>query len=233
MRQFNFRLVFNLIALLSLSTAIFAQNKGFDISRMDNSVEACTDFFQYSNGNWLKTTEIPASESRWGTFNILGESNYSVLKEVLETAAKNKAEAGSDTQLIGDFYASCMDEAAIEKAGTKPLETYFKQIERIKNANDVQRQIAMFHSMGVPALFGFSGSPDLKNSSTVIVNVSQGGLSLPNRDYYTKDDAKSVETRQKFSKYMTNMFKLLGDSPEGAAANAKTVMDVQTRLANA
>lgn len=233
MRQFYFRLIVGLTALLSVSTAIYAQNKGFDISRMDTSVEACTDFFQYSNGNWLKTTEIPASESRWGTFNILGESNYAVLKEVLENASQSKAARGSDTQLIGDFYATCMDEAGIEQAGTKPLEPYFKQIEAMKNAADVQRQIAVFHSMGVPSLFTFGGGPDLKNSSTIIVNVSQGGLSLPNRDYYTKEDAKSVETRAKFVEYMTNMFKLLGDSAETAAANAQTVLKIQTRLANA
>lgn len=233
MRNFNFRFVVGLAVLLSMTASAFAQNKGFDISRMDDSVEACTDFFQYSNGNWLKTTEIPASESRWGTFNILGESNYAVLKEVLENAAKTKSAEGSDTQLIGDFYASCMDEAAIEKAGTKPLAPFFKQISGMKNAADVQKEIAIFHSSGVPALFNFSGSPDLKNSSTVIVNVGQGGLSLPNRDYYTKDDAKSIETRQKFVEYMTNMFKLLGDAPEAAAANAQTVLKIQTRLANA
>lgn len=233
MRLFNFRFIIGLFVLLTVSMPISAQNKGFDISRMDDSVEACTDFFQYSNGSWLKTTEIPASESRWGTFNILGESNYSVLKEVLENAAKTKSANGSDTQLIGDFYATCMDEAAIEKAGTKPLEPYFKEVGKLKNAADVQREIAIFHSTGVPALFSFGGGPDLKNSSNVIVNVGQGGLSLPNRDYYTKDDAKSVETRAKFVEYMTNMFKLLGDAPQTATANAQTVMKIQTRLANA
>ena len=136
-------------------------------------------------------------------------------------------------QLIGDYYSSCMDEAAIEKAGIKPLKPYFKQIDKIKTVQDLERQIAMMHNLGIPALFGFGGGPDIKNSSMVIVNAGQGGLSLPNRDYYTKDDDKSKETREKFMTYMTNMFKLLGDKPETAMANAKTIMDIQTRLAKA
>ncbi len=144
-----------------------------------------------------------------------------------------KAAPGSDMQLIGDYYASCMDEAAIEKAGVKPLQPYFKQIDKVKTVQDLQKQIAMMHATGIPALFGFGGGPDIKNSSTVIVNAGQGGLTLPNRDYYTKTDAKSVETREKFAEYMTNMFKLLGDDADKAAMNAKTVMSIQTRLANA
>ncbi len=232
MRDFNFRLAVVATVLLSVWISAFAQNKGFDTSRMDKSVEACTDFFQYANGTWLKNTEIPAAYSRWGSFNILGENNNAVLKSVLETAAKTKAVSGTDTQLIGDYFASCMDEAAIEKAGVKPLKPYFKQIEQIKTTADLQRQIAMMHNMGIPVLFGFGGSPDLKNSTMVIASASQGGLSLPNRDYYTKDDAKSKEVREKFLEYSGNMFKLLGDPEAKATANAKTVMDLQMRLAN-
>jgi putative endopeptidase len=233
MRISYFRFAALLTVLMSIGSATFAQTKAFDTNRMDKSVEACTDFFQYANGTWLKNTEIPASESRWGTFNILGDNNNAILREVLESAAKSKAAPGTDAQLIGDFYASCMDEAAIEKAGAKPLDAQFKQIEKIKSVEDLQRHIAMMHNSGLPALFSFVGAPDLKNSSMVIVNAGQGGLNLPNRNYYTDSDAKSVETRQKFIEYMTNMFKLLGDKPETAAANAKTVLDIQMRLAQA
>jgi putative endopeptidase len=126
-----------------------------------------------------------------------------------------------------------MNETRIEKAGVKPLKPYFKQIDKINSVEDMQRQIAAMHNMGIPALFGFGGGTDLKNSTMVIVNAGQGGLSLPNRDYYTKDDAKSAETRQKFIEYMTNMFELLGDNPQIAAANANVVMGIQMRLANA
>ena len=233
MSKFNFRFITVLTVLLSVYASVYAQNKGFDTSRMDKSVEACTDFFQYANGKWLKETPIPASESRWGTFNILGDNNNTMLREVLESAAKSKAAAGSDSQMIGDFYASCMDEAAIERAGVKPLDSHFKQIDKIKSLEDLQRHVAMMHNTGLPALFSFGGGSDLKNSSMVIVNAGQGGLNLPNRNYYTETDAKSIEARQKFVEYMTNMFKLLGENPEKAAASAKTVMDIQMRLAKA
>ena len=232
MRKNYFRFAAALLVALSVYTTTMAQSKGFDTNRMDTSVEACTDFFEFANGTWLKETEIPAAYSRWGTFNILAENNRDMLKTVLETASKSNAAKGSDPQLIGDFYVSCLDEAAIEKAGAKPLNPYFKQIKKIKTKEDVIRQIALMHNLGIGALFGFGGGPDLKNSSMVIANSGQGGLSLPNREYYTKTDEKSVETRAKFVEYMTNMFKLLGDSPEKAAANAKTVMDIQMRLAN-
>jgi len=220
-----------LTVLLSLCAATPAQNRGFDTSRMDTSVDACTDFFQYANGTWLKNTEIPASQSSWGTFNMLRDNNTAMLREILEDAAKANAAPGSNTQLIGDFYAACMDEAAIEKAGTSALDPYFKQIDAIKTVDDLARQIAMMHNSTLPALFGFGAGADLKNSSMVIVNAGQGGLSLPNRDYYLNNDRKSQETRWRFAEYMTNMFRLLGDKDDAAMANAQTVMNIQTRLA--
>lgn len=229
-----FRFVTTLAVLLAAcSGAAVAQSRGFDTKRMDTTVDACNDFFQYANGSWLKSTEVPPSESTWGSFNILANNNNTTLKQVLENAAKTKAAAGSDSQLIGDFYASCMNEAAIEKAGAAPLEKYFKQIQTIKTAADLQRTIAVLHSSGIPAVFNFGAGPDLKSSNDVITYADQGGLTLPNRDYYTGDDAKSVEARAKFVEYMTNMFKLLGDAPATATANAQAVLAIQTRLAKA
>lgn len=230
----NFRFLTALTVLFSICAAsVSAQNKGFDTSRMDTSIEACTDFFEYANGSWLKKTEIPASESRWGTFNILADNNNAILKDILEKSTKAEAATGTNVQLIGDYYSSCMDEAAIERAGIKPLKPIFKEIDKIASAEDLQRQIALLHNAGLPAVFTVTAGADLKNSSMVIVNAGQGGLTLPSRDYYTKDDAKSVETRQKFVEYATNMFKNLGDKPKKAAAHAKIVMDIQTRLAKA
>lgn len=233
MFKFSLRLTVALIVLLSVSISTMAQTVAFDVTRMDDSVEACDNFFQYANGSWIKQTQIPAAYSRWGTFNILGENNNNALKEILDANATKKAAAGSNEQLIGDFFASCMDEAAIEKAGVAPLASYFKSIDKIKNAKDLQRQIAAMHNAGIPALFNFGAGADAKNSSMNIANINQGGLSLPNRDFYTKDDAKSAETRAKFVEHLTNMFKLLGDDADQAAMNAKTVMAIQTRLANA
>jgi putative endopeptidase len=217
--------------ICSFWTLTLAQSKAFDTSRMNTSVDACDDFFEYANGTWLKNTQIPPAFSRWGTFNILADNNQIILRDILDKAAKSKSKKGSDEQLIGDFYSSCMDEAAIEKADAKPLKKHFKIIDKIATPQDLQAAIAQFHQMGVPMFFGFGAGADLKNSTMNIANAGQGGLTLPNRDFYDKDDAKSKETRDKFVNYMTNMFKLLGDSPETAAANAKTVMDVQMRLA--
>jgi putative endopeptidase len=217
--------------LLVFSINSFAQIKAFDLSRMDTSVDACEDFYQYANGGWMKNTQIPASQARWGSFNILNENNNKMLKEILDAAAQAKAGEGTSLQMIGDFYATCVDEEAIEKAGTTALAPYFKQIDNIKNTKDLQRQVAMFHGMGINALFGFGVFADSKNTAINIANANQGGLSLPTRDYYLKEDAKSVEIRAKFVEHVTNMFKLLGDSPEKAAADAKVVLDFQTRLA--
>lgn len=213
----------------------FGQDKAFDITRIDESANACDNFFQYANGTWLKKTEIPAAFSNWGSFNILRDNNTETLHKVLDKAKTDAAQSpkGSDVQFIGDYYASCMDEEAIERAGYQPLMPMFKQIGKIKNNRDLVRQIAVMHNSGMPALFGFGASPDAKNSTMNIANAGQGGLSLPNRDYYTKTDPKSVEIREKFVAYMTDMFKMIGDSPEQAAANAATVMKIQNRLANA
>jgi putative endopeptidase len=233
MQRNSFRFAAALITLLSMCAVMLAQTKGFDTTRMDTSANACADFFQYANGTWLKNTEIPAAYSRWGTFNVLGENNFAILREVLENASKANAPKNSETQMIGDFYASCMDEAGIEKAGLSPIKPYLKQIDNIKDNRSLLKEIAFLHSQGIPALFGAGGGADLKNSSAVIVQLRQGGLTLPNRDYYTKDDPKSIETRAKFVDYMTTLFKLSGDDAAKAAANAQTVMQIQTRLAKA
>lgn len=231
MRNSNFRLIAALSVMFSLSAMVFAQTKAFDVSRMDTQADACMDFFQFANGNWVKSTEIPAAYSRWGSFNILQDNNQNALKGILDEIAKSKPAKGSETELIADYYSSCMNEAAIEKAGTKPLKPFLKEINKIKTPQDINRLVANFHAAGIPSLFGFGGGADAKNSAMNIANASQGGLSLQNRDFYTKEDAKSVETRVKFVEYMTNMFKLLGDDQATAAANAQTVMKIQMRLA--
>ncbi len=234
MYKFSLRFVTALVVFVSVYSSAMAQTVAFDTTRMDTSVDACTDFFQYANGGWVKRTEIPAAYSRWGSFNILGENNNNALREILDADAKiTAAPAGSDQQLIGDFYVSCMDEAAIEEAGVTPLKPYFKQINKIKDTKGLQRQIAMMHNMGIPVLFGFGGGSDAKNSSMNIANARQGGLSLPNRDFYTKGDPKSQDTREHFREYVVNMFKLLGDDEETARMEAFSVTRIQTRLANA
>src|SRR5438445_8994005 len=147
-----FRSVTALAVVLAIWSGALAQSSGFDTTRMDRSADACDDFFQFANGTWVKNTEIPPSQSRWGSFNILSESNRDVLHDILENAVKQNAPAGSDIRLIGDFYASCMDETAIEKAGTKPLDEAFSQIAKAKTIDYIKHQIALIHKSGVPSL---------------------------------------------------------------------------------
>jgi putative endopeptidase len=232
MRNKIFRFLTAAFVVYSFSLGALGQTKAFDVSRMDTTADACDDFFQFANGNWVKNTPIPPSQSRWGSFNMLAESNRDVEHEILEKAAK-ETNATGNIKLIGDFYASCMDEAAIEKAGAHPLDAEFARIDNIKTVGDLKHEIALLHRQGYPAAFRFGGGPDQRNSNTVILNAGQGGLSLANRDYYTSQSDAMKTTRAKFVEHMTNMFKLLGETPEQAATDAETVMAVQMRLANA
>lgn len=152
---------------------------------------------------------------------------------MLEESSQKKAKKGSDEQLIGDFYSACMDEPGIEEAGLSPIKQFLDGIDSVRDTSGLVNQVANLHDAGIGAVFSFGAGPDLKDSNAVIISAGQGGLSLPNRDFYTKTDQKSVETREKFVEYMTNMFKLLGDNAETAAVNADTVIRLQTTLAEA
>lgn len=220
------------MASLVLCVAILPQTKGFDTSRMDASVGACDNFYEYANGAWLKTAEIPPAASSWNSRSALVESTRGTLLSILESAARDrKVKKGSSLQLVGDFYASCLDEAGIEAAGLRPLESALQTIGSIKDRRGLLRSIARLHQFGVPALFNFYGGADLKNNSIVIANAAQSGLSLPGRDYYTKEDEKSKQTRQQFITHVARMFELLGETPEQARAGADAVMKLETRLA--
>lgn len=233
MRNNFSRCVFTLLIVTSIYSTTLAQSAGLSLNNMDRTADACDDFFQFTNGTWVKNTQVPPSEARWGVFNILGDQNTDLLKQILEKASATDAPKGSNMQLIGDFYSSCIDEARIEKEGIKPIKPFLKSIEKIKTAEDVKKNIAELHNNGIPAIFGFGVGTDLKNSNQVLASAGQGGLSLPNTDYYTKTDPKSVEVRAKFAEYMEQMFKMLGDTAAEAKANADVVLKLQTRLAAA
>ena len=157
-----------LLAAIGLSTA-FGQGRGYDVTSMDKNTAACTDFYQFANGTWLTKTAIPPAYSSWGSFHVLAEKNRTALHEILEEAAKKtNAAKGSNEQKIGDFYASCLDEAKREAEGMKPLVPELARIDKITDAKGVEAQIAYMHRHGVPALFGFGSLPDLKNSSMVM-----------------------------------------------------------------
>ena len=207
---------------------------GFDLANLDRSVSPCDDFFKFADGGWIKNHPIPPAYPRWASFDVLRDHNEDVLRQILEEAASNKtAAAGSNLQKIGDFYASCMDEPAIETAGAKPLDAEMQRIADLKNSEDLQREVARLQRVGVRPLFRFDSAQDYKDSTQVIAVARQGGLGLPDRDYYMKDDDKSKQLRTDYLQHVSNMFKLLGDSDEKAAAEAKTVMDIETSLAKA
>jgi putative endopeptidase len=205
----------------------------FQPSELDTSISACTDFNQYVNGKWLKNNPIPAAYSNWGVANILSDRNRETLHAILDRTAAMKAAPGSNEQKIGDYYASCMDEAAIEKQGLTPLRPELDRIAAVKNVAELQGEIAHLQALGFSPLFSFGSSQDKKNSEEVIVYAGQGGLGLPDRDYYLKDDAKSKEIRAAYVKYVTNIFQLAGDTPDAAATAAANVMALETRLAAA
>jgi putative endopeptidase len=207
---------------------------GFDLANLDRSVSPCDDFFQFADGGWVKSHPIPAAYPSWGTFDKLREDNQNALQKILDKAAADKSAAtGSNWQKIGDFYASCMDEPAIETAGIQPLQPELQRIANINDAKALQAEIASLHRQGVRAVFGFGSQQDFKNSTQEIAGARQGGLGMPDRDYYTKDDEKSVTLQVAYVRHMTNMFKLMGDDEATAAAEAKKVMDIETSLAKA
>ncbi|MGZ8830069.1 MAG: M13 family metallopeptidase [Thermoanaerobaculia bacterium] len=205
----------------------------WDMTDLDPSVSACANFNQYANGGWLKKNPIPPAYSNWGVGNILNESNREQLRTILGNAAKSNARMGSNEQKIGDFYTSCMDEKAIEEQGLKPLQPELARIAAIKDPAELQAEIFRLHSMGLSPLFNSGSQQDRKNSEQVIFGVGQGGLGLPDRDYYLKDDPKSKEIREKYAQYVQKVFELAGDSPELATAKAKSVIDFETKLASA
>jgi putative endopeptidase len=219
-------------AAAASDTAV-AQPKSFDLGAMDKTVDPCEDFYQYSCGTWRKNNPIPSDQSRWGRFNELNEYNHQILHQILEKASAEDSKRSPVMQKVGDMYGSCMDESAVNAKGAAPLQPELKRIAAISNKKQLIETIAYLHSFGVPALFGFGAQPDLHNASTQIANVGQGGLGLPDRDYYLAQDPKSQETRQKYVEHIANMFVLLGDKPEPAKTEAQAILALETKLAEA
>ena len=205
--------------------------KGLDPALLDTSADPCVDFYQYSCGGWLKQNPIPADQPSYGRGTELREQNRIILRDILEKAAVERPGRSPLEQKIGDFYAACMDEAAINRKGPSVLKPELDRIAAIKSKNDLPEEIAHLHLMFVDAFFGYGSDQDFKDASSVIAEVDQAGLGLPERDYYTRTDDKSVEQRKQYVQHVVNMFKLLGESPQVAAADANKVMEIETALA--
>ena len=217
----------------SPKAADHAKSWGFDTANLDRACKPCDDFYQFAMGGWMKANPIPPEYPIWGSFSQLADRNQSNLREILEAAAESKAAAGTNEQKIGDFYSSCMDTTAIDAAGAKPIEPELTQIAAVQTLADLEAETARLHKQGVGVLFRFNSTQDAKDSSQVIGAAFQGGLGLPEREYYLKPDEKSQKLREDYVKHVANMFALLGDSADVRAAEAATVMKIETALATA
>jgi putative endopeptidase len=206
-----------------------------DPKNMDTSVKPQDDFYLYANGGWLKRNPVPPEYARWGSFSELEEKNNEALRKIAEKAANTHVDANAapEVQKVGDYYASGMDEKTIESARTKPLEDELKRIDAIKDRSNLLKAIAHLHTIGVDAFFQFGSGQDAKDSTREIAQAVQGGLGLPDRDYYIKTDEDSKEKRAAYIEHVTKMLTLLGETPGKAAEDAKKIMALETALAKA
>ena len=202
-----------------------------DVTSMDKTVDPCTDFYTYSCGGWMKANPIPPDKTSWTVTSKLEDDNKLILRDVLDAAAKPDTNRDATNQKIGDYYAACMDEKAIDAAGAKPLQPALDRIAALRSKDELASVAAQLVNSNV--LFSFGSDQDYKNSSEVIAETDQGGLGLPDRDYYFKDDAKSVELRKAYVAHVAKMFELLGDKPDDARKEADTVLRIETALAKA
>jgi putative endopeptidase len=231
--------LFALAALLLVAVHIPAKaagdssSWGFSLSNLDKSCKPCDNFYEFAMGGWMKANPIPAEYPSWGTFTQLRDNNLTAMRTILDAAAAALAPNGTNEQKIGDFYAACMDTAAIEAAGLKPIAGDLSAIDAIKDRESLDTEIARLQRQGANVVFRFYSGQDYKNSSNVIGQAAQGGLGMPDRDYYFREDDKSKQLRADYVEHVTKMFELAGDAPDRASGEAKTVMSIETALAKA
>ncbi|MBP1641468.1 MAG: Endothelin-converting enzyme 1 [Acidobacteria bacterium] len=204
------------------------------LSAMDPRADPCQDFYRYACGGWLDTTRLPADEARWArSFSSISERNREIVRALLEDAAANPGEPGTERQKIGDFYGACMDEAAIERAGTTPLEPLLAIAGSARDAATLLRAAGELGRADIDVLLGSGAVADFKDPTMTLFFMSQGGLGLPDRDYYVSEDARKKEILAAYEKHVGRMLGLLGQDAEGAAADARRVVAFEAELARA
>jgi putative endopeptidase len=227
-------------AVLGILAASYSANaqlpaKLIDPANMDLTVKPGDDFYNYASGTWVKNNPVPAKETRWGTFNALRDFNSNAVKSLVEEAAADKsAPAGSVKKRVGDFYAAAMDSAAIEKLGYTPIKADLEKIKQIKTLQNILDQVAYMRTSGIGGpMFGFGVGQDRKNVTKYLPQLSQGGTTLPDRDYYLMNDARSVKIREAYNTYINTLFTLTGSSAADAQKKAATVMAIEKQFAEA
>ncbi len=218
--------------LFPVCSLCFAQHfTGFNPNSLDRSADPCNDFYQYACGAWMASNPIPPDRSGWGRFDELQEHNRVILHNILETAMSDKSGRSTVDREIGDYYAACMDEKSIDDRGLGAIKAELDRIDAMSNKGDLASLVASLYRIGSAPLFRFTSSQDAKDATHMIGDLDQGGLELPDRDYYLKTDDKSVELRKKYVEHVARLFELLGNSPGVAKNRADAVMNVETRLA--
>jgi putative endopeptidase len=228
------------IALLVATTARPQSSTGrelpyspsLDLKSIDKSVDPCVNLYQHACGRWQQQNPIPPDQTSWSVYGKLYEDNLNFLRGILEQAAASAGQRDAVTQKIGEFYAACIDEPAIDAHGTEPIKPQLEAVAALKSTHDLAPLVARLHLyFGGAIFFGAGSDQDPDNSEQVIASLDQGGLGLPDRDYYTKDDAKSKETRERYVQHVRKIFELVGDTPEAAKVDAQTVMRIETAFA--
>ena len=204
---------------------------GLDLASLDRSAAPCGDFYRFACGGWIASHPIPADQPAWSHFGELDLQNRERLRTILEAAARPGTARTPEQQKIGDYYASCMDEAAIDAAGLRPLQPELDRIAALRSAGELPAAVAHLHRLGADVLFSFSSTQDLQHAGEVVAVVDRGGMALPDRGYYLKDDAASATLRGQYRQHVQRIFELAGDAPAAAAAEAADVLAVETALA--
>lgn len=204
----------------------------FDVNQIDSTVKACHDFEKFAVGNWLKDNPVPESESRWGSFNIVHDANEIKLRALVEDASKAKAEKGTAIQQVGDFYASALDSSTVNELGITPLQPLMDKINAVSTPQELVETMAETVKYGSGSMFGGYVSIDSKNSSQYIMHLSQGGLGLPDKAYYTPKDERGENILKEYQKHMTALFVLAGDDEATAAQKTANVLEIETELAS-
>jgi predicted metalloendopeptidase len=209
-----------------------AGKAGFRLSNLDRNVDPCTDFYQFACGSWMKNNPIPSDQSSWDSFTQVYVQNQAVLHDILERVAKADASRKPVERQVGDFYYACMDDKTANAKGIGALKPELDRINAVKDKAEMMEVLAHLHLVGPNPIFGVGASPDFHDATTTIANIDQNGLTMPDRDYYLKDDEKTLAVRKSFLDYMVNLFTMSGQPAEQAKKSAAELSEAELNQAS-